>query len=63
MHCPHCNSRQVFQSRRGNALLRWPFRLFLLSVRCYKCQSRFFRLKPYLGGREVRKPPSQVSFY
>jgi hypothetical protein len=63
MKCPHCDSQHVFLSRRGNANLRWPFRLFVVAVRCYVCQSRFFRLHPFWGRQTVRKPPAEVGFY
>ena len=54
MECSRCQSQKVFASRRGNAALFFPLRLFLICLRCHHCGQKFYRRTRFLGGKRVR---------
>jgi len=54
---PYCGSSEVFKSRRGNARIILPLRLFVVCVRCYDCGKRFFRRGVLAGGKRIPAPP------
>ncbi len=59
MQCPHCYSKRVFRSERGNATLFFPLPLLIVCVRCHHCGSRFYRRGVLVGGEKVPPRPSR----
>ena len=56
MKCPHCGSKEVFHSARGNARLPWLWRPFVTSIRCYTCQRRFLTRSAWALGARAQQP-------
>lgn len=45
MHCPCCESADVHPSQSGNARTSYLLRPLLVALRCYKCHTRFMRVR------------------
>jgi transposase-like protein len=56
MFCPTCGSNNLKTSKSANARLAFPFRLFMVWVRCHSCGRKFRRF----GLFPAKKVPAAV---